>query len=82
MTLARQGRLDDAISEFQKALTFKPDSAEAHCQLGIVLGNKNRFDEALAHLQEAIRLNPDYTDARNNLRAVLALKTSPATSTP
>ena len=82
MTLARQGRLDDAIGEFQKALTLKPDSAEAHCQLGIVLGAKGRLDEAIAHLQDAIRLNPDYTDARNNLRAVLALKTSPARSTP
>ena len=64
----RQGRLDDAIAEFQEAISIKPNYAEAHNNLGVTYQFQNRFDEAIAEFQQAISINPNYTQAQNNLK--------------
>jgi tetratricopeptide (TPR) repeat protein len=69
-----QGRLDEAIVCFQKALEIKPTIAEAHYTLGFALGTKGRLDEAIRELQETLRLKPDYGEASNYLVAILGLK--------
>ena len=61
-----QGRIDEAICQFQEALRLKPDDANAHYNLGAALGAKGQFDEAIIQFQTAIRLKPgdawDYYD--------------------
>ncbi len=66
-----QGRLDEAIAHYQKAVEIKPDYAEAHDNLGIALANRGRIDEALAHYHKAVEIKPDYVEALDNLGVAL-----------
>lgn len=56
----------------REAIRLKPDSAQAHNNLGLALRLQGRGEEAIAPLREAIRLKPDYADAHYNLGASLA----------
>ena len=69
--LTKQGKLGEAIHQYQQVLAIKPDYAEAHCGLGNVLQTQGKLDEAAAHYRQALALKPDYVDAHNNLGAAL-----------
>jgi tetratricopeptide (TPR) repeat protein len=68
------GRVEEATTQFQKALKIKPSIAEAHNYLGWIYFQKNKFDDAIREYEDALRLKPDYADARNNLSIALAMK--------
>jgi Flp pilus assembly protein TadD len=70
----QQGKLDEAIRQFQEAIRLKPGYAEAHNNLGTAFYQQGRAGEAIREFQEALRLKPDYADARKNLDAVLAAR--------
>ena len=64
---------DTAIAGIRRALAAKPDRAEAHHMLGLLLGRKGADSkEVLAEFREAVRLRPDFADAHNNIGLVLA----------
>jgi tetratricopeptide (TPR) repeat protein len=63
----QSGRRDLAIDCFRTAIREKPDLAEAHNNLGIVLVHEGRHSEALACFREAVRLKPDFADGHSNL---------------
>ncbi len=67
-----QGRLDEAIAEFEEAIKINPDDAKAHYNLGLTYDNQGRLDEAIAEYKEAIRLNPDDANAHLNLGVAYA----------
>ena len=76
--LDKQGRSEEAISEFQAALRLKPDDSlaynnlgVAHNNLGIAFGRQGRTGEAIAQFQEAIRYKPDNAETHNNLGVAL-----------
>jgi tetratricopeptide (TPR) repeat protein len=62
-----QGRIDEAIREYQTAIKLKPDFADAYFNLGAAYFAKNRIDEAINEYQSAIKLNSDYVKPHNNL---------------
>ena len=63
---------DSAIAGLRKALQTKPDRADAHNILGLLLGRKGADSkEVLAEFREAIRLRPDFAQAHNNIGLVL-----------
>lgn len=62
-----QGRLTRAAAQYRAALQIKPDSAEAHGRLGVVLCHMRQFKEADAELAQAIRLAPNQAHLYNNL---------------
>ena len=67
------GRAPDAIAHFEEALRIKPDYAEAHNNLGVVLTQfPDRISEAIGHFEAALRIDPNYVDAHYNLGAALA----------
>ena len=68
----RAGQANEAIDHFRKALDIKPDNAEVHNNLGMVLADCGQFDEAVSHYQEALDLKPDNAEVHNNLGNVLA----------
>ena len=72
ISLAGEGKLDEAIAELSKALRLKPEFAEAHYNMGNALAGQDKSDEAMDHFSEAIRIKPDYAEARNNLGILLA----------
>ena len=69
--LTEQGKLEEAISSFEKALTFKPNFTEAHNNLGNVLREIGRAEDAISSYRRALSLNPGYAQAYCNLGNVL-----------
>jgi hypothetical protein len=65
--------MDGAEASLRRALELSPDYAEAHSNLGSVLGEKEMWREAAAELTEAVRLRPDYAAAHWNLGLVLLM---------
>ena len=57
--LASQGRLDEAIDHFRKAVRLKPDSPDVFYNLGRALYSQGKLDEAIHCLRQAILLKPD-----------------------
>ena len=68
---ARQGRLEDAVACFRRAVELDPKCAEAHSNLGNALREQGRPEEALLHLNRALECKPDLPEARLNLAVVL-----------
>lgn len=54
----KDGKLDDALSHYQKALTIDPDFPEALLSTGNVYLQQNRFEDAEKALRRAAELDP------------------------
>ena len=67
----QQGRTDEAIERFRRALVGQPDMAAAHANLAIALHRLGRYDEAARGLQRAIELEPLDVGRRTNYALVL-----------
>jgi enediyne biosynthesis protein E4 len=55
-----EGRLQEAVSAFEKALAADPSFFMAAYNRGVVLGRLGRTQEAVAAFRTAIRLRPDF----------------------
>jgi len=64
-------RHEQAIAHFRRSAALKPQSPQAHYNLGTALTVARRLDEAAAAFGEALRLDPSYANAHNNLGNVL-----------
>ncbi len=53
VALGRQGKIPQAIEEFQEALELAPDSAETHYNLGVALSKQGDVTRGLDHMQQA-----------------------------
>jgi tetratricopeptide (TPR) repeat protein len=72
LMLGRKGAPgDDVVAAFRAAIRIRPDYAEAHNNLGLVLIQSGNDEEGIAALREAVRLAPTYAEARTNLGAAL-----------
>ena len=72
--LAKQGRVAEAIEQYQATLELKPDYVDAHNNLGILLAGQGKTAEAVKHYQRAIEIKPDFAKAHNNWGNALAVK--------
>jgi tetratricopeptide (TPR) repeat protein len=61
--LQRQGRREEALKAYDKAVQLKPDDAELWRCLGNILLELERFDHALPSFQQVLKLNPRHQDA-------------------
>ena len=66
-----QGRLDDALAAFRKALQNNPGFALAAYNEGVVLAHKGQMREAAEAFRTAIRLRPGYSPPHFALGLVL-----------
>jgi tetratricopeptide (TPR) repeat protein len=74
LMLGRKGSdTNQVVSEFNEALRLRPDYAEAHNNIGLVLAQNGDDEKAATEFREAVRIRPDYADAHANLGAVLLL---------
>ena len=77
---ASLGQLDAAVKCYEKAIAIKPDSAEAHDNLGIAyaynglgiaIHSLGQLDAAIKCYKNALAIKPDYADAYANRGNVL-----------
>jgi tetratricopeptide (TPR) repeat protein len=64
---AHNGRIDEAIEEYQAAIKLYPAFAKAHYNLGVTYGIQGRIDEAIKEFKTMLKINPDYFKAHYNL---------------
>jgi Tfp pilus assembly protein PilF len=70
--LQARGALDEAIEQFQAAVTIRPNDAIANNALGGALLAKGDLRGAITHFNAALATQPDYFDAHYNLANALA----------
>src|SRR5580692_5020302 len=70
-TLQSQGRFEEALQVFDKAVQLKPDAAALWKFLGNVLVKLDRRDQAILSLQHVLKLDPRDRDAAYSCGALL-----------
>ena len=71
LTFHQEGKLDEAIIHYKKALEIKPDLSEAHNNLGVIFQSRNKLNEAENSFRKALEISPNQVDAHNNLGSIL-----------
>jgi cytochrome c-type biogenesis protein CcmH/NrfG len=66
-SLFNQGRVDEAVEHFQKAVALEPESAAFHVRLGTAYFRKKRVDEAISQFRKALAIKPDFAEAQYDL---------------
>ena len=56
-----------AIESYEKAISHKPDYADAFCNMGVSFKHKGDFDKAIKAYKKAISLKHDYPEAYSNI---------------
>ena len=57
------GNLQEAAFSYRKAIKIKPNYAEAHSNLGIILLDLGKLQEAEFSIRKAIEIRPNYAEA-------------------
>lgn len=65
--LQKQGKFNEAIQVYQKALKLDPDFAEVYNNLGSILETEGKLEAAVTCYQQALKIKPDLSQAYNNL---------------
>jgi len=69
--LDRQGRLREAIAEYQQALDRNPNHRDARNNLGVAFARQGKVHEAALQFERLVAVDPDNADAHTNLGAML-----------
>jgi len=64
---AQTGKLEKAINSFEKAISLKPNYAEAHNNFGNALKEQGRLEEAIEAFHKALSLKPGFAEAYRNI---------------
>jgi tetratricopeptide (TPR) repeat protein len=76
VALQRQGKIDDAIVQFNRVISIDPKSATAYNSIGIALIGKatadGKLDDAILAYRQAIEADPLYPLSYNNLGLALS----------
>ncbi|WP_293125187.1 tetratricopeptide repeat protein [Microcoleus sp. bin38.metabat.b11b12b14.051] len=62
-----QGKRDEAIDSYSKAIAIKPDWAEAYANIGSARSQQGNLDAAIAAYQQAVALKPELEVLHFNL---------------
>lgn len=69
--LLKQGRREEALATFDKAVQLEPDNADLWKKLGDLLIGIERLDEAVLTYQHALKLNPRFWEAAHSAGILL-----------
>ena len=67
VSVAAEGRFDEAIEYYRKSLRIAPTYCDALFNLGNALAAKGRYKESIEPYQACLKLKPWYFEAYNNL---------------
>ena len=73
-----QGKLDDAVACYCRALELKPGHAGTHLGLGGTLKGQGKLEESVACFRRTLELKPDYAAAHDNI--IYAMLFQPASN--
>ena len=69
--LKTQGKLEEAIEVFRKALSVQPDHAAVYINMGNALKEQGNLDEAVEAYITALSIKSDYAEAHSNMGIAL-----------
>lgn len=69
--LLEEGKLEEAIAAYRRAIELNPDISWSHHNLGEALAKLGQFQEAIAAYRRAIELNPDFSWSYHHLGDIL-----------
>ena len=69
--LQSEGRLDEAIEHYRRAIMIRSDYVPAHNNMGAALRAKGQVADAVASYERALARRPDYPEAHYNLANLL-----------
>jgi len=72
IALVGQGKLTEAIQQYERALQLNPDDVGVLCNLGLALATQGKPAEAIQQYERALQLKPDDFVAHNGLGVALA----------
>jgi tetratricopeptide (TPR) repeat protein len=78
LALRQQGRLDEAIQQYQKAIVIEPAYTEGLTNLGEAFLSQRRPDDAMPLFDRALTLKPDLVDPKVNRANALGQLGRPA----
>ena len=70
-TLQKVGKLEEAVDAYNKALSLKPDYADAYNNMGCALKDQGKLKEAVASFKKALAIKPNLAVAYNNMGSAL-----------
>jgi tetratricopeptide (TPR) repeat protein len=76
--LQAEGRLDDAVDHYHRAIALAPELAAAYNNLATTLRAKGQLADAVATYRQALRLRAEYPEAQYNLANALMDAGKPA----
>jgi tetratricopeptide (TPR) repeat protein len=68
------GRTDDGMKYYRRAVAINPTNADAHYNLARLLAKQGMQVEAIDHYRETLKIRPNDVEAHNNLGLLLALR--------
>jgi tetratricopeptide (TPR) repeat protein len=69
---SNQGRMAEAMEEYEKSLKINPNYEDALNNMGYALANLKRYPEAIGYYLAALRVHPDHAEVHNNLGNALS----------
>ncbi|MBA4149225.1 MAG: tetratricopeptide repeat protein [Verrucomicrobia bacterium] len=72
VALADNGKFDEAIIHYRRAIKIKPHYARAYSNLGAALTLTQKFQEAIPNFKQALSLRPGDAETHYNLAVTLA----------
>ena len=67
IALHQEGKLDEAVETYKKAISLKPLHVKAYYNMGNALKDQGKLEEAIKYFNKALAIKPDYTEAYKNL---------------
>ncbi len=71
LLLAEQGKTDEAVEHYKKALAHNPKMSEAVYNLGNIFLKRGQMEQAIEQYQKAILINPELPEAHLNIANAL-----------
>jgi protein O-mannosyl-transferase len=69
--LMKDGRIQEALAQYEQALQANPNYAEAHYNLGLALMQLGNVNEAITQYEQALQADPDDAETHYNLGVAL-----------